>query len=215
MPKIEFWTSPISAVSLGSPESSVLGDSLGVYEFEVTNAGAGYPEDAAIIVYDTDNNPVAQGLALTDGEKIVSAVVTDTGDGLPFDVKAVVESPAAAGEGIYLYNEIVVGKESGMQARVRGWDAVTFQLEVTNLDPEGDRVDFKPGEIIEGEKSGARFSLKGFDADQTPADGYSQNDEIQDEADVVVNSEEYNQFFNPNQDYFAPDQFSADNPFGE
>ena len=102
-----------------------------------------------------------------------------------------------------------------MQARVRGWDAVTFQLEVTNLDPEGDRVDFKPGEIIEGEKSGARFSLKGFDADQTPADGYSQNDEIQDEADVVVNSEEYNQFFNPNQDYFAPDQFSADNPFGE
>ena len=208
----------IEAIGGGGVDSVIrakLGDSLGVYEFEVTNAGAGYPEDAAIIVYDTDNNPVAQGLALTDGEKIVSAIVTNTGDGLPFDVKAVVDAPAAAGEGIYLYNEIVVGKESGMQARVRGWNATTFQLEVTNLDPEGDRVDFKPGEIIEGEKSGARFSLKGFDADQTPADGFSQNDEIQDEADVVVNSDEYNQFFNPNQDYFAPDEFSADNPFGE
>ena len=185
-------------------------DTLGVVEFEVTNAGSGYPEDATIVVYDKDNNPVAEGLALTDGEKIVQAIVTDPGKDLPENVNVVVSAPAAAGEGAYLYNEIIVGKESGMQARVRGWNGVTFELDVTNLDPEKDAVNFKPGEIIEGEKSGARYSLQKFDSDKANKDAYRQNDEIQLESDKIVDTEEYNQFFNPNEDYF-----SADNPFGE
>ena len=184
--------------------------SLGVRKFDVINEGAGYPEDASIIVYDQDNNPVAEGLALTDGEKIVQAIVKDPGADLPADVKVVVDAPAAAGEGVYLYNEIIVGKESGMKARVRGWNAITCQLEVTNLDPEKDFINFRPGEIIEGEKSGARFSLKSFSGDQTPADGFSQNDEIQVESNEIVDDSEYNQFFNPNEDTFSPD-----NPFGE
>jgi hypothetical protein len=183
---------------------------MGVVEFEITNSGAGYPEDAAIIVYDKDNNPVAEGLALTDGEKIVSAIIKDPGEDLSEDVNVVVSAPASSGEGAYLYNEIIIGKESGMQARVRGWNAITCQLEITNLDPEKKFINFQPGEIIEGEKSGARYSLKNFNGDQTPADGFSQNDGIQEEADVVVDTNEYNQFFNPNQDYF-----SSDNPFGE
>ncbi len=182
----------------------------GVIEFEVTNAGNGYPEDADIIVYDSDNNPIAQGIALTDGEKIVSAVVKDPGADLPEEITAVVSAPASSGDGVYLYNEIIIGKESGMQARVRGWNGKTYQLEITNLDPEKQAVNFQPGEIIEGEKSGARYSLKKFSGAQTPADGFSQNDEVQDVAEVIVDTEEYNQFFNPNQDYFSPD-----NPFGE
>lgn len=184
--------------------------SLGVIEFEVTNEGAGYPEDADIIVYDKNNNQVAQGLALTDGEKIVSAIVKDPGQDLPDEITAVVAAPASSGEGIYLYNEIVIGRESGMKARVRGWNGKTFQLEITNLDPENTAINFQPGEIIEGEKSGARYSLKAFNGDQTPADGFSQNDEVQEVADVIVDTDEYNQFFNPNQDYFSPD-----NPFDE
>ncbi len=183
---------------------------LGVIEFEVTNEGTGYPEDADIIVYDQDNNQVAQGLALTDGEKIVSAIVKDPGQDLPDEITAVVAAPASSGEGIYLYNEIVIGRDSGMKARVRGWNGKTFQLEVTNLDPEKTSINFQPGEIIEGEKSGARYSLKTFSGDQTPADGFSQNDEVQEVADVIVDTDEYNQFFNPNQDYFSPD-----NPFDE
>ncbi len=184
--------------------------SLGVIEFEVTNEGNGYPEDADIIVYDRDNNPVAQGLALTDGEKIVSAVVTDPGADLPENINVVVAAPATVGEGIYLYNEVIIGRESGMQARVRGWNAETYQLEITNLEPKGNAINFQPGEIIEGEHSGARYSLKAFDSDQTQLDGYSQNEVIQEKAEVIVDTTEYNQFFNPNENYFSPD-----NPFGE
>lgn len=186
-------------------------ETLGVVEFEIKNAGAGYPEDVPIIVYDQENNQVAEGLALTDGEKIVSAIIKDSGENLPEDVNVVVSAPASEGEGVYLYNETIVGKESGVKARVRGWNALTYEIEVTNLDPE-DRttIDFQPGEIIEGERSGARYSLSSFSGNQTPADAYSQSDEIQEEAIEIVDSSEYNQFFNPNQDYFTPD-----NPFGD
>ena len=192
-------------------QSEINDSSMGVIEFEVENEGAGYPEDVPIIVYDFQNNPVAEGLALTDGEKIVSAIIKDPGKELDPDFTVVVGAPALEGTGEYLYNENIVGKESGMLARVRGWNGLTFELEITNLDPSDKGiVNFKPGEIIEGVKSGARYSLKTFDGDQTLADRYSQNDEVQGVADDIVDTQEYNQFFDPNKDYFSPD-----NPFGE
>ena len=185
-------------------------DTLGVVEFTIEEQGNGYPEDAAIIVYDKENNIVAEGLALTDGEKIVSAIVKDPGENLPEDVTVVVAAPASSGQGTYQYNEIVVGKESGMRARARTWDQTECVLEVTNLDPEGNRLNFKPGEVIEGETSGARYSYSDFIGEQTKSDYYSDNDNIQLEADKVVDTDEYNQFLNPNDDYFDPD-----NPFDD
>lgn len=186
-------------------------ESMGVVEFEIINEGAGYPEDVPIIVYDFDNNIMAEGLALTDGEKIVSAVITNPGENLREDYPIVVGAPASEGEGTYLYNETITGRDSGVKARVRGWNAITKELEITNIDPNDKKaITFQPGEVIEGEKSGARYTLKAYDDNQTEADRYSQNDEVQDEADVIVDTQEYNQFFNPNENYF-----SEDNPFGE
>ena len=54
-------------------------------------------------------------------------------------------------------------------------------------------------QIIEGESSGARYSVRFYDSDQTIQDTYSQNNEFEDVAEVVVDDEEFNQF----------------NPFGE
>ena len=54
-----------------------------------------------------------------------------------------------------------------MKARVRGWDGRTKQLEITTLDIEKDDIFFQPGEIIEGETSGASYSVSKFDDDQT------------------------------------------------
>ena len=113
---------------------------------------------------------------------------------------AVVSAPAITGTGNFLYNEIIVGKESGVRARARVWDAPEFKLQVTNIDPTDDGdILFKPGEIIEGESSGARYAVKIYDTNQTIADAYSQNEEIERVAEVVVDDEEFNQF----------------NPFGE
>ena len=183
--------------------------SFGVINFEITNPGKGYPEDVPIIVYNEDNEIVAEGIALTDGDSIAAAVVKDPGEGLQSTAYAVVSEPANGGLGNYLYNEIIVGKSSGMRARVRSWNAVTFELEVTNLDPEGGKVNFEAGEVIQGETSGARYSYRDFE-DKDTKDGYSQNQEVQEVADVIVDTEEYNQFLNPNEDFFDPD-----NPFDD
>ena len=78
-----------------------------------------------------------------------------------------VDAPAAAGEGDYIYNEIIVGKKSGVRARVRGWNAPKFELEITNLEATGTVIAFDPGEVIEGETSGARYSVRNFDDSQT------------------------------------------------
>ena len=187
-----------------------IGTNTGIINFEITNQGAGYPEDAKILVYDENNLVVAEGLALTDGEKIVSTIVTNPGDALPEEINAVVAVPASAGEGDYIYNEIIVGKKSGVRARVRGWNAPKFELEITNLEATTNEITFDPGEVIEGETSGARYSVKDFDSSQTNADRYSDNNEIGEEGKEIVDTTEYNQFFNPNEDYFT-----NDDPFGE
>ena len=173
---------------------NTLSDSFGVIKFNITNQGAGYPEDAPIIVYNNDNEIVAEGIALTDGAKIVRTVVSTPGKDLePDNIKAIVSAPAQSGQGDYIYNEIIVGKQSGTRARVRGFDAPALQLAITNLDPEEKDVIFQPGEIIEGETSGARYAVKSYD-ETNPRDAYAQNDEIDEEAENIVDDSEFNQF---------------------
>jgi len=182
-------------------QAGINSESLGVINFSITNQGAGYPEDADIIVYDENNVQVAQGKALTDGEKIVKTMITNPGAGLNAAAFAVVSAPAIQGTGNYLYNEIVVGKESGIRARVRVWDAPRFKVTVTNIDPDAaGAVDFYPGEIIEGESSGARYAVKTYDSNTTIQDAYSQNEDFEVAADSgIVDTDEWNPF----------------NPFGE
>ena len=183
---------------------------FGIVEFTVENGGSGYAEDADIIVYDSQNNIVAQGLALTNGKSIVKASIVDPGNNLDETAFAVVSEPAGAGQGTFIFNEIVVGRQSGTRARVKAWDQTKLTLSVSNLDPDGGDVFFQPGETLVGETSDARYSIQSFDSYNTSNDGYSQNEEIQDIADVVVDTQEYNQFVTET----SPD-FNSDNPFGE
>ena len=169
-------------------------ESLGIVDFTITNQGAGYPEDVPIIVYNNANDIIGEGLALTDGKKIVKTIVTNPGKDINRgSVRAIVNAPAVEGTGNFIYNEIVVGKSSGTKARVRGWDEPAKQLAITNLNPEEKEVFFTPGEIIEGETSGARFAVSRYD-DTNPRDAYAQNDEIDEEAKDIVDSSEFNQF---------------------
>ena len=161
----------------------------GIIDFVVEHKGAGYPEDVDVIVYDDDNNIVAQGRGLSDGDQIVSAIITNPGTDLPESLNTVVEKPADEGEGIFVYNEIVVGQQSGMRARVRGWDQPNYQLHVTNLDPTQKSINFQAGETIVGETSGAKYSLKSFADEQTTADYYSDNDNIGEEGCLLYTSD--------------------------
>ena len=185
--------------------------SKGIVEFDVDEPGTGYAEDAMITVYDNDNNVIAEGIALTNGTRIVKAVVTNPGKDLYEGATAIVDAPPDAGDGDFIYNELVEGKTSGTQARVRGWDGVNKVLQITNLDPEKEDVDFSPEEVIVGKTSRARYSLKRWDI-KTPTDKYSGSDEIQEEANEIVDESEFNQFGSFN-DY--SNNFDSNNPFGD
>jgi len=187
---------------------------LGVVTLDVEEEGAGYVEDAEIIIYDSSNNIVARGLALTNGNKIVKAIITDPGENLDEDAYAVVDEPPNSGTGTYIFNEIVVGKKSGTRARVMAWNEVDLTLNVTNIDPKEDTPTFTPGEIILGESSGARYSIGSYDDRNVTVDRFDQNEEIQDIADVVVDTTEFNQF-NTEQDFSFNTDFDSDNPFGD
>ena len=182
----------------------------GVVTLDVEDEGSGYVEDADITIYNSANTIVARGLGLTNGSKIVKAIITDPGEDLDVDAFAVVAEPASSGSGTYIFNEIVIGQKSRTRARVMAWDQVTLTLNVTNIDPLVDTPAFIPGEIILGESSGARYSIGGYDSQNVSADGYQTNEEIQTAADIVVDTTEFNQF-NTEVDY----DFNTDNPFGE
>ena len=185
--------------------------SKGIVEFDVEEPGTGYADDAKISVYDNANNVIAEGIALTNGTRIVKAVVTDPGKDLFEGAVVVVDAPPDSGDGDFIYNELIEGKSSGTQARVRGWDGVNKILQITNLDPEKKDVDFAPEEVIVGKTSRARYSLKRWDT-KTPKDKYSGSDEIQEEANEIVDETEFNQFGSFN-DY--SNNFDSSNPFGD
>lgn len=189
---------------------------FGVVKFDIDTPGSGYSEDAPIIVYDENNNIVAEGLALTDGSKIAKAIVINAGEDLTEAAFAVVSEPASAGEGTYIYNEIVEGSSSGTQARIRGWDQVTLELQLTNLDPEKDTVFFTPGETITGKTSGAQYSVKAYTDKQAYQGVYSDNDNISEVAEVVVDTTEFNQFA-PDAYRLSDDDdvFNEEDPFGD
>ena len=187
---------------------------FGVVTLDVEEEGTGYVEDANITIYDGENNIVGRGLGLTNGKKIVKAIITDPGENLGEDAFAVVDEPANAGSGTYIFNEIVVGRTSGTRARVMDWDQVSLTLNVTNIDPAVDTPAFTPGEMILGQSSGAMYSIGGYNSANVSADGYQDNQEIQDVADVVVDTTEFNQF-NTEVDYSFNTDFDNENPFGE
>lgn len=96
----------------------------------------------------------------------------------------------ATGIGTYAFNEIVTGSISGTTARVKSWYKDSSILEVGVIDGA-----FIAGEAIVGYASSARYTLKNTSKSQS-ADKYEQNDEIENEADLIVDFSESNPFGN-------------------
>jgi hypothetical protein len=85
----------------------------------------------------------------------------------------------------------VTGSQSGTTARVRSWNSITNQLQVSTVSGE-----FVTGETIVGSDSGASRGLITIDA--YPADdGYSDNQNIENEADSIIDFNEINPFGMP------------------
>ena len=85
------------------------------------------------------------------------------------------------------------GTLSGTSAIVKYWENPGQDIDKT-LRVYLNNGTFNVGENIVGSASSAIYTLKTYDLDTTTADAYSQNDEIEQEADLIIDFTESNPF---------------------
>lgn len=127
---------------------------------------------------------------------VKSIYVSNPGFGYTQNPTVTIASPETiTGFGTYLFNEIVIGSRSKTRARVKNWDKDGNILKISNVGIGVTQLGFFPGETITGTESGALYTVETFDKMDT-YNKYSQNDEIEEEADLILDFSESNPFGN-------------------
>ena len=166
----------------------------GINSIGIQTHGKGYANSPAI----TFDSPTV-GLAITaigravvgSSGSITDILIVDAGIGYNFAPEiAIAPPPLLTGIGTYTFNEIVTGSISGTTSRVKSWYKDSLVLEVGVIDGA-----FTPGEIIVGSASSAIYTLKNISKSEF-VDKYEQNDEIENEADLIIDFSESNPFGN-------------------
>ena len=166
----------------------------------VTFGGGGYlaPPIVTISNDPSEKNYVelATGIHTATGVAVVSAAgtitgidITDTGANyiIPPTI-TIADAASNSGIGTFEFNEVITGSLTGTTARVRKWNAVTNELEVSNVDGV-----FSVGETLVGAASSASYQLRFIDADLN-FDGFADNVDIETEADGILDFTEQNPF---------------------
>ena len=124
------------------------------------------------------------------GGSISSILIQDAGAGFfsPPTITIGAPSSVGIGSGSYWFNELVTGSRSNATARVKNWDLDTKILQVGI-----ETGTFLRGETITGSKSAASYTVQ-VSAANTDKDKYDHSDEIEDEADQILDFSEGNPF---------------------
>ena len=172
----------------------------GVISYTVTNQGGGYSAVPTITVAGpTGSGTTSIAEAVINADKQVTSIrVTNPGIGYTQVPAVSFSAPAAVGVGTFYYNEVVRGQTSLTEARVRSWDVDTKILKVANVGIGSTISGFIPGETIIGTGSTiageyAAYTLGSHD-NRDIYDEYDSNDEIESEADSMIDFTESNPF---------------------
>ena len=170
-------------------------DSTGVISIFVSDAGSGYSTAPTVTI----DPPVGAGVTATARAALNSLVlnpagvlsqiyVLNPGSGYTTTPSVVVGAASTTGIGTFWFNEVITGSRSGTTARVKRWDTDTNILRI-GITTGG----FLPGEIITGTKSNAQYVVA-VSLANTTTDKYRQNEEIELQADNIVDFTESNPF---------------------
>jgi hypothetical protein len=178
----------------------------GVVRFTVNDGGVGYGTAPVITISapgqlalsgvgQTAVGIASMGIVGTDNA-VRAIYISNPGFGYTSTPTVTIANPEIlTGIGTYLFNEIVRGSRSQTRARVKSWDKNTKILKISNVGLGATQLAFFPGETIIGTESGALYSVQGYEQMDT-YDKYSQNDEIEEEADLIIDFSESNPFGN-------------------
>jgi hypothetical protein len=172
----------------------------GILNFTMSNVGSGYKNNPQItITGSVGTGETAVGIASLGTNNQVSAIrIRNPGAGYVTQPTISIAPPSSlAGFGTYIFNEIVTGSNSGIQARVKSWDYDTKILKVsfTNIGSDDNNFGFYPGELIVGTASSATYAISTVEQFDL-YDKYGENKIIQTEADQIIDFSQSNPFGN-------------------
>ena len=177
----------------GAAATATIGNGI-VGIVSITSNGSGYSTAPTIRF---TNEIFATGVATVSAAAtaVVSAAgtitsirITNAGLGYSVAPTITISSPFSSGIGTFQFNEVITGQTSGTTARVRKWSAVTNQLEISNISGS-----FVSGETVVGAASSASYQIRSVETNMNN-DGYSDNDEIEIEAEQIIDFSEFNPF---------------------
>jgi hypothetical protein len=169
-------------------------DSTGVISIFVSDAGSGYSTAPTVTIGSPTSGVTATGraalnsLVLNPAGVVSQIYVLNPGSGYTSTPSVVVGAASTTGIGTFWFNEVITGSISGTTARVKRWDTDTNILRI-GITTGG----FLPGELITGAKSNAQYIVAVSSAN-TSTDKYRQNDEIELQADNIIDFTESNPF---------------------
>jgi hypothetical protein len=174
----------------GASATATIGDGI-VGVITVTNSGSGYVSSPIITFTGISTVSAAATAVVSAAGSITSINIINAGLGYTVTPTITIGNPFLTSTGNYIFNEIVTGSQSGVTARVKSWSSITNILQVSKI-----TGDFIAGENIVGSGSSASRYLRSIDL--FPArDGFAANDEIEEEADQIIDFDETNPFGMP------------------
>ena len=157
----------------------------------VTNGGSGYTSPPQITFTGISTVSAAATAVVSSAGTITQIRITNSGLGYTQVPSITIASPASVSVGDYLFNEVVTGSISSTTARVRSWNSITNSLEVSNVAGE-----FLVSETIVGSASSASHKLRTINTNPVN-DGFADNENIENEADSIIDFNERNPFGMP------------------
>jgi len=188
-PEIEFVTS----TGVGASASSTIGDGV-IGIITVTSGGSGYTTAPAITftneVFLTGVTAVsAAATAVVSAAGTITAIyITNSGLGYSVAPTISISNNSVGLTGTFEFNEVITGSVSGATARVRTFNSATNVLQIANVTGT-----FQVNETITGESSGATAPLRIVNTDLID-DGFTDNTNIESEADSILDFSERNPF---------------------
>jgi hypothetical protein len=181
---------------LGAEAFSQIADGI-IGIITVVSGGSGYTSIPNVVAIGVASTQPLFSVVLENGSVSQIRMIRN-GIGYTQAPELIIDSPSFESVGSYQFNEIVTGDITGNTGRVKQWNAVDNILQIGNLTGS-----FVNGEVISGQVSNAQYTIQvGINTlTQNDAqdlnikiDPFIQNNDIQIEANKVIDDTEYNIF---------------------
>jgi hypothetical protein len=183
-PKVRF----IGGGGSGAVATATIGSFGVVGIITVTGGGSGYTSPP-YITFTGISTVSAAATAIVSAAGTISAIrITNAGLGYTVAPTIAIAGAGSTSSGTFEFNETITGSISGVTAKVRSWDSVLSKLEVYKINGE-----FITGEEVVGSSSGASHVIRVIDS-YAIDDGYADNQNIENEADLIIDFSEVNPF---------------------